>query len=174
MTDPPESANDGDDPLFRPEDLEQWLGETPQPLVIDVEQIRMCSEQIELIRNEVIRIIKQTLTHIHAILPAMPIGRHLRLVTLRKLPGSLFLQSSKTPWGQGAALLHRGLRNLLVSTLNANGIPAERVPTDILEPESPSDPLSLLSVDIVVEDDPASTIVIVPPDVEMPEDGDYP
>lgn len=166
--------DDDADPLFRPEKLEQWLEETVRPLVIDVEPLRMCSEKIELIRNEVIRIIEKTLAHIRTVLPTMPIGRHLRLVTLRKLPGTIFLHTPQTSWGLGAALLHRGICNCLAQALTENGLPAERIPADILEPESPSDPASLLSVDLIVEDDPDSTIVIAPDDTEMTDDGNYP
>ena len=160
--------------ILLPMDLEQWLNETPDPLAIDVEPLRMCSESLEIVAQEVIRIIEKTLEHVRAMFPTMPIGRHLRLVTMRKLPGSLFLQSRKTPWGQGAALLHRGIHNCLVRAFTENGLPAERVPADILEPERPSDPRSILSVDVVVEDDPDSAIVIVPPDAEATEDGEYP
>ncbi|OGJ57039.1 hypothetical protein A3H22_01675 [Candidatus Peribacteria bacterium RIFCSPLOWO2_12_FULL_55_15] len=155
-------------------DLEQWLNETPDPLVIDVEPIRMCSESVEIIDSEVRRIIEKTLDHLRATLPAMPVGRHIRLVTLRKLPGTIFLQSRATPWGMGAACLYRGLRNLLVSTLNANGIPAERVPQDIKEPESPRNLSSVLSVDIVAEDDAESTVVLAPPDAEIDEEAEEP
>lgn len=155
-------------------DLEQWLNETPEPLAIDVETLRMCSEHLDLIEHEVRRIIEQTLEHLRATLPTLPIGRHVRLVTLRKLPGTIFLQSRVTPWGLGAACLYRGLRNALVAALNANGIPAERVPPDILEQESPRSPSSVLSVDLVAEDDAESTVVLAPPDAEIDEEADEP
>lgn len=155
-------------------DLEQWLNETPDPLVIDVETLRMCSEHLDLIEHEVRRIIAQTLDHLRTTIPTLPLGRHVRLVTLRKLPGTVFLQSRATPWGLGAACLYRGLRNALVATLNANGIPAEHVPPDILEPESPHSPSSVLSVDLVAEDDAESTVVLAPPDAEIDEEADEP
>lgn len=155
-------------------DLEQWLNETPDPLVIDVETLRMCSEHRDLIGQEVVRIIQKTLDHIRATLPTMPIGRHVRLVTLRKLPGTIFLQSRATPWGLGAACLYRGLRNALVAALNANGIPAEHVPLDIKEPEAPRAPSTILSVDLLAEDDAESTVVLAPPDAEIDEEVDEP
>lgn len=156
------------------DDFEQWLSETPDNLAIDVEPMRMCSEDIDLIENEVSRIIEETLDHLRAILPTMPIGRHVRLVTLRKLPGILFLQSRETPWGLGGAFLYRGLRNALVAALKANGIPAERVPFNIKEPEAPRTPSSVLSVDILVEDDVESALLLVPPDTEIDEEADGP
>lgn len=166
--------DEDDVPTFRPDDLEQWLLETPKPIVIDVEPLRMCSEQVELIRNEVIRIVGNLLEHLHTVLPTMPVRRHLRLGTLRTLPGSIFLRSHQTPWGRGAALLHRGIRNCIAQALTENGIPSERVPPDILEPENPENPSSVLSLDLVVTDDPDSTIVIVPENAEATEDGTCP
>ena len=41
-------------------DLEQWLNETPDPLVIDVEPIRMCSESVEIIDSEVTKFMKNS------------------------------------------------------------------------------------------------------------------
>lgn len=157
------------------DDLDQWLKETPDPLVIDVEPMRLCSENIDLIENEVTRIVEHTLDRLRAILPTLPIGRHIRIVTLRKLPGTVFLQSRATPWSLGAACLYRGLRNALVAALNKNGIPAERVPPDIEEgPEAPRNPSSVLSVDLLAEDDTESTVVLAPPDAEIDEEADEP
>lgn len=161
-------------PTFRPEELEQWLLETPKPLIIDVEPLRMCSEQINLLQDEITRIVEKIIGHIRAVLPAMPIGRHLRLVTLRDLPGSFAIQSQYTPWGRGAGKIYQSIRGCIAQKLTENSMPAETVPADILEPESPSDPHSLLSVDLVVEDDPDSRIVIAPEGTEMAEDGNYP
>lgn len=156
------------------DDLEQWLDETPDPLVIDVEPMRLCSENIDLIENEVTRIIEKTLDHLRASLSSLPLGRHVRLVTLRKLPGTIFLESRATPWGLGAACLYRGLRNVLVAALNANGIPAERVPLNIKEPEAPRRPSSVLSVDLLTDDDAESTVVLAPPGAEIDEEADEP
>lgn len=162
------------DPPFRPEDLEQFLEETPPPLVIDVEALRICSEKRELIQQEVARIVEKTLRHIQKILPKMPIGRHLELVMLQKLPGSLFIQRAQTPWGEGAQHLYQGIRACLAQRLTKSGIPTELVPIDTEDPEAPLDPSSQLSVDILIQDDEESVMVLAPEGTEMPEDGSYP
>lgn len=164
------------DPIFNPGDLEQYLNETPKPLVIDVEPLRLCSENPELLQREVRRIIEKTLDHICSVLPTLPIGRHLRLVTIRKLPGIVFLQTQRTPWSMGAALLFRGIRNTLVQALQENGILVEDTPENIEKPESPSDPrslLSLLSLQLTIEDDPDSQLALLPKDAEVAEDGTF-
>lgn len=154
------------EPLFRPEDLERCLNETPKPLVMNIEPLRLCAEQDTLLANEAIRIVEKTIAHVRAILPTMPIGRHLRLVTIRGLPGSFAIQSQHTPWGRGAGKIYQSIRNCIAHALTEEGMPAEHVPDDIMEPEAPQDPASLLSVDIIVEDDDESAVTIVDPDDE--------
>lgn len=140
-------------PLFRPEDLEHYLNETPKPLVIDVEPLRMCSEQVEFLRHEVIRIVEQTVRHIQTIFPTMPIGRHLCLAVLRNVPGLIALKTRKTPWGRGGIMLSKGLRKCLAPALTERGIPAELVPWEVDTPMAPSHPGSLLSVDVCAYND---------------------
>src|SRR3989338_865279 len=162
----PDEDGPSDEPLFDPDALEAHLQETIEPLVIDIDPLRMCSEERLLLANEIIRILEKTIEHFRKILPTMPLHRHMQIVVLRGLPGSFALHSQQTPWGRGAGFIYKHLRDKLVFALTAEGMQCELVPSDIMEPETPTDADSQLSVDLVVKDDQDSGVVLSDPDDE--------